>query len=47
MRKIFINSIVATTLATNSFSIGLDSIIDGAQGSLGGILKNSISQYWK
>lgn len=47
MRKIFINSIVATTLATNSFSIGLDSIIDGAQGSLGGLLKNSISQYWK
>ncbi|WP_096022121.1 hypothetical protein [Campylobacter lanienae] len=47
MRKIFINSIVATTLATNSFSINLDSIIDSAQGSLGGLLGNSISQYWK
>ncbi|WP_096025404.1 hypothetical protein [Campylobacter lanienae] len=47
MRKIFISSIIATTLATSSFSINLDSIIDNAQGSLGGLLGNSISQYWK
>lgn len=47
MRKIFINSIVATTLATNSFSIGLDSVVNNVQGSFGGILGNSISQYWK
>lgn len=47
MKKIITSIAITASLTTHSFSIGLDSVINGVAGSIGGLIKNNLDYYWK